>query len=354
MAIYNPIANLFGGSDQRELVSKLGDPLEKLNEIIDWERFRPILEEVYPTVKNRKGGRPRMNPVMMMKVLILQKLYNLSDHGLEFQLADRMSFQRFLGITSIKAIPDEKTIWLFREQAKNAGLVDRLFDHFVQSLRAAGLIANEGKIVDASIVEAPRQRNSREENQKIKSGEEIEDWNENPNKLRQKDVDASWTKKHGKTYYGYKDHIKVDAKSKLIEDYEVGTASEHDSQVIDSLTDQEYDRGQSLWVDSAYRSDEIEEMLKGKDINSEIHHKGKRGKPLNKKQKGQNTKKSKTRARVEHVFGYMHQSMGGLRVRAIGIERAAVQIGLSNLTYNFCRSVHLITHQWRGISVQVI
>lgn len=295
-----------------------------------------------------------MDPVLMMKALILQKLYDLSDHALEYQIADRMSFQRFLKISSIKAIPNEKTIWLFREQAQEAGLIDKLFDHFVASLGAAGFIANTGKIVDASIVAAPRQRNTREENQKIKTGEEIADWQKNPNKRRQKDTDASWTKKHGKTHYGYKDHVKVDSKSKLIEDYEVGTAKEHDSQVIDELTCKTQDGGQSLWADSAYRSEEIEQMLRTKGIQSKIHEKGRRGKPLNKKQKEQNTNKSRVRARVEHIFGYMHQKMGGLKVRTIGMKRAATQIGLANLTYNLCRAEYLLRHQWRGVSMQKI
>lgn len=295
-----------------------------------------------------------MDPVMMMKALILQKLYSLSDHALEYQIADRMSFQRFLKISSIKAIPDEKTIWLFREQAEEAGLIDKLFDHFVENLRDAGLIANEGKIVDASIVEAPRQRNTREENQRIKAGEQIEEWQENPHKQRQKDVDARWTKQHGKTYYGYKDHVKVDAKSKLIEDYDVSTASEHDSQVIDDLTSKEQDGGQSLWADSAYRSEDIEKMLREKKILSQIHEKGSRDNPLNKQQKARNTSKSRVRARVEHIFGYMHQNMGGLKVRTIGMRRAATQIGIANLTYNICRAEYLIRHQWRGVSLQKI
>lgn len=295
-----------------------------------------------------------MDPVMMLKVLILQKLYALSDHAVEYQIADRMSFQQFLGIESVKGIPDEKTIWLFREQAMKAGLVDELFEHFVSHMREAGLIVQEGKIVDASIVEAPKQRNTREENLKIKAGEPIEQWEDKPNKLRQKDRDATWTKKHNKTYFGYKDHIKIDAKSKIIEEYEAGTASEHDSQVINALTSLDQDRGQCLWADSAYRSEEIEEMLTEKGITSQIHEKGRRGKALNKRTKDRNKKKSQVRARVEHVFGYMHQNMGGLQVRTIGLERAAVQIGLFNLVYNMQRIVFLIKSQWRGISIQKI
>lgn len=210
MQIYNPIRNLFEWSDQEALINKLGDPLEKINERINWELFRPELEKQYPRKKNAKGGRPRMDPVMMFKILLLQKMYGLSDHGMQYHIADRMSFQRFLQIASIKGIPDEKTIWLYREQLTKAGMIDKLFDLFTELLQKSGLIANEGKMIDASFVEAPKQRNTKEENDQIKQGEVPQEWKDNPNKMRQKDTDARWTKKNNKTYYGYKDHVKGD------------------------------------------------------------------------------------------------------------------------------------------------
>jgi len=278
----------------------------------------------------------------------------LSDHATEFQIADRMSFQRFIEIRSIKEIPDEKTIWLFREQAQKAGLIDKLFDHFVFQLEKAGMIVNEGKMVDATIVSAPRQRNNREENAKIKRGEQVKEWDKKPNKKRQKDVDATWTRKHGRTHYGYKNHIKADVGSKIIQDYEVGTASEHDSQVIDELTSKDQDGGQSLWADSAYRSEEIENMLASKEIKSEVHEKGYKSNPLTKQQIKRNKKKSKTRVRVEHVFGHMTTKMKGTNIRTIGLKRAATQIGLKNLAYNISRAVFLIKSKWRGLSITEI
>lgn len=354
MRIYNPITSLFESTDQNNLVSKLGDPLQELQKRIDWDQFRPLLEDVFPTTKNEKGGRPRMDPLKMLKILILQKLYQLSDHATEFQIADRMSFQRFIEIRSIKEIPDEKTIWLFKEQAHQAGLIDKLFDHFVAQLEQAGMIVNEGKMVDASIVSAPKQRNNREENAKIKQGKQVEEWDKNPNKKRQKDVDATWTKKHGKVHYGYKNHIKADVKSKLIQDYEVGTASEHDSQVIDAITHKHQDGGQSLWADSAYRSEEIENNLASKDIISKVHEKAYKSKPLTEKQIKDNTKKSKIRARVEHIFGHMETKMRGTDIKTIGIDRAAAQVGLKNLAYNISRAVFLLKSKWRGLSINKI
>ena len=175
MGLYHPLANLFEGESRSALIDKLGDPLKELNSLIKWEEYRPLLEEYFPTVKSEKGGRPRMDPLMMFKVLILEKLYDLSDRTMEYQIADRLSFQRFLGIQSTEGIPDEKTIWLFREQIKDYGLIDRLFDDFVHRLKSNSLIVNQGKIVDASLVRAPKQRNSREDNAKLTDGELPED-----------------------------------------------------------------------------------------------------------------------------------------------------------------------------------
>ena len=354
MHVYNPITNLFEGTDQRILVSKLGDPLEAIDKHIDWDQFRILLEEVFPTTKNPKGGRPRIDPLKMFKILILQKMYQLSDHSTEFQIADRMSFQRFINIQSIKGIPDEKTIWLFREQAQAAGLIDKLFDYFVSRLEEKGLIVNEGKMIDASIVSAPKQRNNKGENDKIKRGEQIEDWESNPNKKRQKDIDATWTKKHGRTHYGYKNHIKACVPSKLLQDYEVGTASEHDSQVLHLLTSEEKDSNQKLYADSAYRSEKIEEELKSKKIISEIHEKGNRRAKLTSKQIKSNKKKSKIRVRVEHVFGEMTTKMRGTKINTIGLQRAAAQIGLKNIAYNLSRAVFLLKSNWRGLSINRI
>ena len=149
MGLYHPLANLFEGESRSALIDKLGDPLKELNSLIKWEEYRPLLEEYFPTVKSEKGGRPRMDPLMMFKVLILEKLYDLSDRTMEYQIADRLSFQRFLGIQSTEGIPDEKTIWLFREQIKDYGLIDRLFDDFVHRLKSNSLIVNQGKIANS-------------------------------------------------------------------------------------------------------------------------------------------------------------------------------------------------------------
>jgi IS5 family transposase len=237
-------------------------------------------------------------------------------------------------------VPDEKTIWLFREVLSKRGLIEKLFTLYRAHLEKLGLIENNGSIVDASFVEVPRQRNSREENQRIKEGKIPEEWQEDPAKLRQKDTEARWTKKNDQTFYGYKDHVKVDRQSKLITTYKITDASVHDSQVLLSLL-QKTDVDTELHADSAYRSEEIEDTLQKRGVQSKIHEKGYRNQPLTKSQMRSNRAKSRIRARVEHVFAHITNCMNGFRIRSIGIARARSNIGLINLTYNIVRSVYL-------------
>lgn len=333
-----------------EKLSKQNDPLVKLLQEINWEQFRKILTDAFEKEEKGIGGRPPFDYVMMFKILVLQRYYNLSDEQMQYQMLDRLSFMRFLGLTLSDSVPDEKTIWLFREKLIAHKLVDKLFDKFLISLEKANLVGKEGRMVDASFVEVPRQRNSREENQEIKDGHVPDDWEENPNKLAQKDLDARWTKKNDTTFYGYKDHVKVDEKSKLILDYAVTDASVHDSQGLEDLLNKK-DKGQPLYGDSAYTGEEQEKAIKKAGMINQVHEKGYKNKPLTKKQMKSNRKKSKFRARVEHVFGFMEISMKKMFIHSIGKIRAEGIIGLMNLTYNLLRSIQIRT--LRGISVSI-
>ena len=209
----------------------------------------------------------------MFKILILQRYYNLSDAQIEYQILDRLTFCRFLGLSLNDKVPDEKTVWDFRNRLIEKGLEKDLFEKFTALLETHGLIAHEGKIIDASFVEAPRQRNSREKNKEIKAGKTPSDWDDKPNKKRQKDVDARWTKKNNQTHFGYKDHAKVDNKHKFIDTYTTTTASVHDSQALDDLLT-EKDEGQNLWADSAYTGEEQENIIKKYKVNNKVHEKG--------------------------------------------------------------------------------
>lgn len=327
--------SLFSESYRLEKLSKQGDPLERLNKVVKWEFFRVTIEKIYTEKLVNSGPKP-YDPLLMFKILILQRYYNLSDSQIEYQILDRLTFCRFLGLTLNDKVPDEKTVWEFRNKLINKGLEKELFLKFATLLELHGLIAHEGKIIDASFVEAPRQRNSREKNKEIKGGNTPKEWDNEPNKKRQKDVDARWTKKNSQNYYGYKDHIKADNKHKFIETYTTTDASVHDSQALDDLLTKK-DEGQNLWADSAYTGKEQKKIIKKYKIKNKVHEKGYKNKPLTDAQKESNTEKSKTRARVEHVFGFMEQSMNKLYVRSVGIKRATGFVGLVNLTYNLFR-----------------
>ncbi|MBN2890647.1 MAG: IS5 family transposase [Bacteroidales bacterium] len=321
-------------------LSKLGDPLEKLYQNIDFEIFRPILEDRLTKLQKGAGGRPPYDYVLMFKILILQRYYNLSDEQIEYQINDRMSFMRFLDLTIADDIPDSRTVWVFREQLVDLDVIESLFDLFLKELEALNLIVNEGKIVDASFIEVPRQRNKRAENEEIKEGKTPESWNKNPHKCSQKDMDARWTKKNNQTFFGYKNHVKIDAKSKLITKYDITDASVHDSQTLENLLD-ETDKGQTLHADSAYTGENQEKTIQEKGVINQVHEKGYRNKPLTDGQKASNKEKSGIRARVEHLFGFMEMSMNQMYINSIGIKRAKGIIGLMNLTYNMFRKIQL-------------
>ena len=283
----------------------------------------------------------------MFKVLVLQQLNNLSDDRIEYQIRDRLSFMRFLGLALEDRVPDAKTVWLFRETLKQQGAGEGLFKRFDEQLAAKGLVAKGGQMIDATFVEVPKIRNSREDNARIKAGELPEGWDkEDPATVHmrcQKDTDARWTKKNQETHFGYKNHINADAKNKLIRAYAVTPASVHDSQVFDELLDHSSDedgKKRAAYADSAYRSKEQEERLQANAIESQVCEKGTRGKPLTEEQKATNRVKSKIRVRVEHVFGAQAQ-MGEHLVRTIGMARARVKIAIMNLAYNMRRFVLL-------------
>lgn len=322
-----------------EKLTKLKDPLVKLDEHIDWKIFAPILDVVFNKPKNSNNvGRPPFDRLMMFKIMILQSLYNLSDDQMEYQITDRRSFMRFLGLKVSDKVPDAKTIWKFRETLIQEEVIEALFYRFNQALDDQSIFAKTGQIVDASFVEVPKQRNTRDENQQIKKGQTPEAWKKKPNKLRQKDRDARWVKKNKMSFYGYKNHIKVDHGTKLIGAYAVSDASTHDSQELETLIDKD-DAGQKLYADSAYIGQE--ESINWCGMQSEVHEKSTRTKKLTKSQKASNKRKSKYRARGEHVFGFLANTMHAMVIHTIGIARAAAKIGLSNLTYNMMRCVQL-------------
>jgi len=318
-------------------LTKLGDPLARLSKGINFDIFRSVLTGHLEIEPRNKGGRRPYDYVLMFKILVLQRYYNISDDQTEYQICDRLSFMRFLGLKLSDDVPDSKTIWHFRERLIELGLVELLFATFIKELEKLNLIVHEGKIIDASFVEVPKQRNDREENKQVKAGKVPEGWQSGPNKLAQKDVDARWTKKNNVSYYGYKNHAKCDVKSKLITGYHVTDASVHDSQPTGRLLDKK-DEGQDFYGDSAYTGEDLDKQLRQeKKVNPQIIEKGYRNHPLSEQQQASNKEKARIRARVEHIFGFVENNMNGSFIRTIGIIRATAVIGLMNLVYNMFR-----------------
>src|SRR4029077_14004638 len=209
----------FDAEKRLAVLSAKGDPLDAIDRLVPWESFRADIEAVVLTPDERKksnAGRKPVDAIVMFRMLVLQALHNLSDEQAEYQVRDRFSFTRFLQLGIEDSIPDATTLWLFREKLAKAGLIEKLFERFDQHLAAKGYIARGGQIIDASSVLVPTQRNSRDENNQLRAGRTPAGWKQKPAKLRQKDRDARWTKKHGRSFFGYKNHVNADAKHKLI------------------------------------------------------------------------------------------------------------------------------------------
>lgn len=330
----------FDRVDREKRLTELGDNLERLNKAIDWEMFRPILTKALYKEHKGAGGRPRFDPVMMLKILILQRYYNLSDEQTEYQITDRISFMRFLGLGLSDKVPDAKTIWYFRNQLTEAKAVDELFNHFEKMLEEAKIITHEGSIIDATFAETPKQHNKPEEKEEIKAGKIPEEWQkpEEAHKLAQKDLDARYSIKRKQLFFGYKNNIKVDADSKMITKYKVTPANISDHKVFEDLLDIEKDK--HIWADSGYYNKNVFKLIP-ESIETSILEKATRCHPLTDEQKQSNTEKSKVRVRIEHVFGYMKSTMHGTSSKYIGLERASACMALMNLTYNMCRYEYL-------------
>jgi transposase, IS5 family len=312
----------------------MGDPLARLDNVVDWGVFELLLQDLPKAEPRGPGGRPAFPPLLLFKAMLIGTLYNLSDAQVQFQITDRHSFKRFLGTTDADKAPDEKTLWAFRQRLVESDLQQRLFDAFHAELDKRGLFARKGQMVDATFVEVPRQRNSRDENAGIKDGRVPEGWEEQRNMLRQKDMDARWTKKREQVHYGYKNHVKVDSKSKLIDSFVVTDASLHDSGALDALIE----RGDPpTYADSAYVGPRCDEIFRRRGVEARVIERAYKSRALTGRQKRSNRAKSRVRVRVEHVFGTMRMCMRAQWNRCIGMARNRASVAMTNLVYNLVR-----------------
>ena len=342
---------IFGVETQLNKLTKMGDQLIAMKEMINWEMFRAPIEKAIRKADYSQGGRPPWDVVLMYKIVMLQQWYNLADENTEYQINDRLSFQRFLDIECGERVPDGNTIWDFKQALADTGIDRELFDLFNKYLSERGIITRKGSIIDASFVTVDKRHTTKKDDKSLKEGDcphdlhadcakrlengEIKDVE---NVFAQMDFDARWTKKRNESFFGYKDHVKCDKDSKIITDFTVTDASVHDGQELIELVNKD---DNTVDLDSGYAGEDLEKEVLEKcpDIELNICARTYRNRPLTEEEKAMNKVISKRRCRIEHIFGYMTRFMGGMVLRCHGIKRAYRDICNKNLAYNLKRFV---------------
>ncbi len=330
-------SSLFAAEEREEKLNKLGDALRVMERHVDFAALAAEIDRVAPRPSRERGGRPPFPTELMARVLLIQQLFNLSDEQMEFQLLDRLSFQRFVGLRTSSQIPDRTTIWTFKERLIKAGASESIFDAVNQQLSKHGYIARGGQMIDASIVQVPKQSLNKDEKELVSQETMPIEWK--PAKRRQKDMDARWTKKHGKSYYGYKVSANADKRYKLVRKIKISTASEHDTLHFEEVLDAS-NNCRTVYADKGYVDSAREERLIEQGLDIQIQRKGAKGKPISEAQQGRNHRIAKTRARIEHVFAGLAQ-MGGKALRSIGLARATLHLNWKVAAYNLQRLVYL-------------
>src|SRR5688572_2339686 len=347
---------LFDRDERYASLSAAGDPLERLAEVVDFELFRGELDAALERSDRAKGGRPPYDAVLMFKVLILQTLYTLSDDQTEYQIRDRLSFMRFVGLALEDRVPDAKTIWLFREQLTRAGAVAHLFARFDAALREAGYLAMGGQIVDATIIQARRPRLSRDEKATVRDGGVPAHWSKA--KRAQMDTDGRWTLRRGRKrpgrerhdrarselvipVFGYKNHLGIDRRHGFIRNFVVTAAAAHDGRQLGRLLDPE-NTASPVWADTAYRSAANVSLLARRGLVPQFQRPKPRGRPMPPHMLRGNASRARVRVAIEHVFAAQKCRLG-LVIRSVGLARATTRLGLANLVTNMRRLVWFAT-----------
>jgi len=292
--------------------------LEIINNKINWTKLLEPIEEIIAKTKqnNSPAGRRTFDLRVIVKCFLLQSIYNLSDPRLEEEIADRRSFQIFLDLNSADSIPDETTICRYRELFSSLKLDKKLFYEFNKQLSQQNFIIGKGTIVDATIKQAQAKPKSNRDN------------------------DADFTKKTGKTYYGYKGHIAIDSETKVIKKVEFTSASIHDSNMFDNLVDQ---TEQVVLADKGYANQQRKRNLRSKGIFCGILDKGYRNRTLSKKQQKKNRVLSSVRNSVERPFSYMKQVLNYSRCSYYDIKRNRFEFIMCAFVYNIRRLITLTT-----------
>jgi len=282
-----------------------GDKLAEAEQQIDWERFRPIIKPMY-TNDTERGGRPNMNPVLMVKLLVLQAWYGLSDPELERQVNDRISFRHFLGYP--KRAPDYSTVWRFRERLAETGRDRLVWAELQRQLDEKGLTVRKGVVQDATFITSD-------------PGHARADKPRGDEAKTRRSKDGTWTKKGGKSYFGYKLHAKMDTDHGLIRCMETTTASVHDSRVDLSLP------GEVVYRDKGYQG------VEPRGWNASMRR-GARDHPLCIWDRLRNRRINRKRAPGERPFAVIKRVFGSGHVLVTTLPRVRVKMVFACLCFN--------------------
>ena len=291
------------------------DWLGEIDKMIDWPAISVVLSRIYSSDE----GRPSYPVLTLVRLLLLQQWYCLSDPGLEEAVDDRLSFRRFAGLPLDEGVPDHSTIWRFRQELERQGLSEALFAEINRQLDAKGLIIRKGTLIDATIVKAAVKPPSFQEGT-----------------VSERDPEAGWTQKNGESHFGYKAHIGVDQESGLIRDAILTSADLHDSMVGASLVQGDE---AAVYADKGYDSQKFRDALAKAGIKDGVMHKARRNAPLKNWQKWFNKAVSPIRSGVERGFAIMKRYYGYRQVRYIGLARNRCHLNLMCTAINLRRAI---------------
>jgi len=317
--------------------SRSGETLDRVQKLINWG---PI-DTLMAPLRGSRYGAPGYAPLLMLKALLLQQWYSLSDPGLEEALIDRLSFRRFVGLALGEDTPDHSTISRFRTELVAKGLSQAVFEAVNLQIDAKGLLLRQGTIIDATLVEAHVKRPGKPKADEAETEEpapnEPAPKGERPASkliLSPTDPEASWAKKGHRRYFGYKGHVAVDLGSGIIRRCVLTTASVADTTMGDALI---MGDEQALYADKGYDTKARRAALKAARAKDRIAHRPNRHHPLSKRQTQRNKGISRRRAAVERVFAIAKRLMGWRQVRYIGLARNASHFALLCTAINLKR-----------------
>ena len=297
---------------------KKSEWLDRLDAALDWPALETIVEGIYAS---REGGLAYPLLTYYVRLLLLQQWYGLSDEGLEAAVDDRLSFRRFAGIPLAESVPDHSSIWRFREELARRGLALRLLAEVNRQLDAKGLVLRRGTLIDATIPEAAVRPPAGD------AGE-----------VSGRDPQAGWTRKNGRSRFGYKAHVAVDEGGGLVREAVMTPADVHDSVMGDDLVQGDED---AVYADKAYDSEARRAGLRERGIEPRIMYQARRNRPLKPWQMAFNKAVAPIRAGVERLFATMKRAYGHRRVRYRGLARNDVQLQALCAAINLRRALAL-------------